>query len=356
MSGGIEVRMSLKKVAVIGHFGGGKNFLDGQTVKTKILATELERRYSADEVLRIDTYGGKKTLFTIPFKIWRALRHCENVIILPAHNGLRVIAPLLAFENLLFKRRLHYSVIGGWLAGHLKKRKIVARSLRRFHGIYVETSTMKNALVGMGYSNVKVVPNCKELYILSDDEIISPTDEPYKLCTFSRVMREKGIGDAVDAVRAVNKRYGRVVFTLDIYGQVDAGQVEWFDSLKQSFPDYVRYGGLVPFDKSVEVLREYFALLFPTRFFTEGIPGTIIDAYAAALPVISARWESFSDMVEDGVTGIGYELGNYDALEATLAEIAETPELINKLRKSCAHRAEDYLPRNAVSILADELM
>jgi hypothetical protein len=57
------------------------------------------------------------------------------------------------------------------------------------------------------------------------------------------------------------------------------------------------------------VLKDYFALLFPTHFYTEGIPGTVIDAYAAGIPVISAKWESYSDVIDEGVTGIGYKDG-----------------------------------------------
>jgi glycosyltransferase involved in cell wall biosynthesis len=106
-------------------------------------------------------------------------------------------------------------------------------------------------------------------------------------------MKKKGIEDAVDAVRFVNRRYGKTAFSLDIYGPVDPEENEWFENLKQNFPSEIRYCGCVDANKSVDVVKDYFALLFPTRFFTEGIPGTIIDAYAAGVPVISAKWESF---------------------------------------------------------------
>ena len=44
----------MKKVAIVGHFAFGKEFLDGQTVKTKILAQELERVYGTKNVKKID--------------------------------------------------------------------------------------------------------------------------------------------------------------------------------------------------------------------------------------------------------------------------------------------------------------
>ena len=285
----------MKKVAIIGHFALGLEFFDGQTVKTKVLSSELERQIGGDKVSKIDTHGGFKTLIKAPFQALSALKKSKNVIILPAHNGIRVFGRLLPLFGRFFKnRKIHYVVIGGWLPAFLKKNKSLAKSLKKFDGIYVETNTMKTALEAQGFENVIIMPNCKALTALNEDKLVYPLGEPYKLCTFSRVTKEKGIEDAVAAIKAVNEKMGRTVYTLDIYGQVDESQTLWFDELQKVFPSYVRYGGLVPFDKSVEVLKDYFALLFPTRFYTEGIPGTIIDAYAAGVPVISARWESFS--------------------------------------------------------------
>lgn len=79
-------------------------------------------------------------------------------------------------------------------------------------------------------------------------------------------MQEKGIADAVKTVIEVNQSLGRTIFSLDIYGQVDENQTDLFEKLRKIFPYYIRYGGLIPFDRSVETLKEYFALLFPTYY------------------------------------------------------------------------------------------
>lgn len=244
------------RVAVIGHFAFGKECLDGQTVKTRIVTDELGKQLGNENVLKIDTHGGKITLLKAPFQALKALKKCKNVVILPAHNGLRVYAPLLTFFRKFFKKRkLHYVVIGGWLPEFLQKRKRLAKKLKSFDGIFVETNTMQNALEKQGFTNIVVMPNCKDLKILKPEELVYPTGEPYKLCTFSRVMKEKGIEDAVNAVKEVNEEAGRTIYTLDIFGQVDAAQVQWFEDLKTTFPDYVNYRGVVDYDKSVDVLK-----------------------------------------------------------------------------------------------------
>lgn len=345
------------KIGVFGHFGEGKRLLNGQTIKTKIVTEELQNQLGKDQVLKFDTHGGWKTLLKAPLQVFLALKKSKNILIFPAHNGLRVYAPLLAAQRRLFKnRKIHYVVIGGWLPRFLSKRKRLAKILKRFDGIYVETSTMKTALEEQGFTNVYVMPNCKELTVLSETELVYPSGVPYKLCTFSRVMREKGIEDAVNAVVAINEEYGYPVFSLDIYGQIDTEQVEWFNHLQNEFPDYIRYGGLIPFDKSVEVLKEYFALLFPSHFYTEGIPGTIIDAYAAGIPVVSVKWESYSDVVDEGVTGLGYDFDSEERFEEILHNVAHNPQVLLDMKKNCICKAKDYIPKMAIQIMIKNIL
>ena len=240
----------VKKICVVGHFAFGKTMLNGQTVKTKILSDELDRIYGSENVGKIDTHGNKLKMAWAVLKAMFGMFCYKNIIILPAHNGVRVFVPVLSAFKRISKCKLHYAVVGGWLADYIKDKDKVKKGLFKFDGVYVETTAMKNALNEMGYNNIFIMPNCKNLNILKEDEIIYNTEKPYKLCTFSRVVKEKGIEDAVNAIKTVNEKYGETVYTLDIYGQVDADQTEWFENLKASFPEYVKYGGLVPFDKS----------------------------------------------------------------------------------------------------------
>lgn len=343
------------KVGVLGHFGGGANLLNGQTVKTKIITEELQNQLGQEQVMKIDTHGGWKTLLKAPFQVFRVLKNSTNVLIFPAHNGLRVYAPLLSFIKCFFKkRRIHYIVIGGWLPQFLTKRKSLSRILKKFDGIYVETNTMKSALKAQGFENVYVMPNCKKLTVLSENELVYPSGVPYKLCTFSRVMKEKGIETAVSIIKKVNDRLGYIAYSLDIYGQVDTAQTEWFENLKNQFTNYIRYCGCVDSDQSVEVLQQYFALLFPTHFYTEGIPGTIIDAYAAGIPVISAKWESFSDVVDEGITGFGYDFDDADQLERILLEVAQKPNALLSMKENCIRKAKDYIPESTIQIMTEK--
>lgn len=338
----------MKKICVIGAFRLISGPRGGQEIKTCVIADELEKIYG--KVCRIDTVGFINHIL-LPVRLIYALFWYTNVIILPAHNGLIIEANILRYLNLLFNRRLFYVVIGGWLHEILPHHKITAKSLKHFFGIYVETSTMKNELNKLGYTNVIIFPNLKPYSILPQKEQYNLPIKPYKLCTFSRVSEMKGIETAVSLINKINMGLSKPVYTLDIYGPLEKSDIPWIEKLKTNFSEFITYKGVAPFDKSTSILSNYFALLFPTKFYTEGIPGTIMDAYAAGLPVISSKWKSFSDVIDESVTGYGYEFNNTDELERLLIDIANSPEKIISLKNNCLKKAEIYLPKNVLPLL-----
>lgn len=344
----------MKRVCIIGHFGHGENLLNGQTVKTKIVTKEIVKELGKKEVSCIDTHGGVKALISAFRHALIALKYHKNIIIMPAENGLRIFAPLLVLLNLLFHRKLHYVVIGGWLPEFLKKRKKLTKALMSFDGIYVETNTMGKALEAQGFNDVYVIPNFKDLNILKESELVYHHTEPYRLCTFSRVMKEKGIEDAVNAVKTVNEHFGRIVYTLDIYGQVDSAQTEWFNELKSTFPLYIKYGEFVPFDKSVEVLKNYFALLFPTYYEGEGFAGTLLDAMAAGVPVIASDWRYNPEIVNEK-TGYVYPVHDNHAFVTTLISVGNNSDLLLSKKSDCLKEAEKYRAENVIQCLTSKL-
>lgn len=343
----------MKKVCIIGCFADSLDLLNGQTVKTKIVYEEMKKNFGYDEVMRIDTYGGIKTLIKVPTIVFNALKNSQNIIILPAENGLRIIAPLLIIFNKVFKRKIYYDVIGGWLPDFVRKKKWLSRFLKKINTIFVETSSMKEQLECQGYGNVEVIPNCKMLDILDVKNIKQTGLKPYKLCTFSRVMKEKGVEDAVQAVCEINSMFDGIFAELDIYGQIEESQKEWFEQLQTLAPKYIRYKGIVPFDQSTKVLKRYDALLFPTYYEGEGFAGTIIDAFAAGLPIIASDWKYNSEIINSGMTGVIVKAHSVNDLKNAIISIDSDLEKWNSIRINCISKAQRYLPANAMKKLID---
>lgn len=340
------------KVGIIGRFAFGKELLNGQTIKTRILTETIQSSLPEENMSLVDTYGGVKAFFRLPFQCIGAVFKCKNLVILPAYKGLRIIAPFLTLLNIVFHRKLHYVVIGGWLNNLLEGKYFLTWCLKQFDWIYVETSSMKKKLEEQGFKNVVQMPNFKQLPVLEEVELPICNGQEFRLCIFSRVMKEKGIEIAVDAINTINKKMGKTVFSLDIYGQIDIYQTQWFDDLCSTFPCNIRYCGEVAYDKSVETLKYYDVLLFPTQYYTEGIPGTIIDAYAAGLPVIASIWENYSDIIDEG-TGIGYPFNDPRGLESSLMNLAMNPEALPLMKRNCLKKAQQYSAKNVIGILLE---
>ncbi len=332
------------KVGILGHFGIGENLLNGQTVKTKMLVDGL-KKHANIEVVKIDSHNWVKRPLTLHWNIKKAFRECDIIIMLPAQNGVRIFAPILIHFKKKYCKKVFYDVIGGWLPDFLENKKNLAETLKCFDGIWVETNTMRKKLLNQGFNNITVVPNFKELQPLTESELVYPVGIPYRLCTFSRVMKKKGIETAMDVITNVNEQLGYTAYSLDIYGQIENGHEEWFDELMKRFSSNVRYCGAVDAAESIGILQDYFALLFPTHFFTEGVPGTILDAYSAGIPVISAKWESFADVVDEGKTGIGYEFDDRQDFENKLLQVAETPKILLDMKSNCIEKAKEYSPQ-----------
>lgn len=340
----------MKKVAVLGHFAFGLNYLDGQTVKTKIVTSELEKQLGANQVSRIDTHGGAKIIPKVIMQLVGAFRNNANIVILPAKNGIKFFVPMCVFLKKIFHRKLHYVVIGGWLSELLEKNDRIKKDLNEFNCIYVETNEMKTKLNTIGLQNVVVMPNFKRLQLLREEELAIPTAEPHKLCTFSRVVKEKGIEDAVKAVRQLNEEKGYTAYTLDIFGQIDPNQGEWFQNLQSQFPEYITYKGLVEFDKSVEVIKDYYLLLFPTYYEGEGFAGTLLDAMAAGVPIVASDWKYNREIINAN-NGLLFETHNVNDMVSKIKSIKD----IGQLKKSCLIEAQKYQPQNVIQILLNRL-
>ena len=346
----------MKKAVVLGHFAFGMNKSNGQTVKTQNIANELRRHIGEENVGLEDTVGGLRFLLKLPFVLFKLLWNYSNIIILPAYKGVLTIIPALTFLNIFFHRRIHYVVIGGWLPTYMKKHPLLRFSCKHIYMIYVETLYMKTALNAMGFQNVKVMPNFKQIDILREDELTTAIPATLKVCTFSRVMKEKGIEDAVKAVVECNKRLGEKKYVLDIYGMIEAGQEQWFKDLMQcQQPEEINYKGVANPSESSTILKAYFAMLFPTLFPTEGFPGTVIDAFSAGLPTIASDCTSIKELLIEGETGFIYPMHSVPALTDILFRIANHPETTISMRKKCLQAASRYKPENVIPLLTSEL-
>ncbi len=344
-----------RKIGMVGYFATGKTKAGGQEAKTCAIADELIAAYGKEQVLTIDTVDWRKHPLRLFFGLLKIGLTCRNVIMLPAQKSLPIFASILTKLKRITKFKLHYAVVGGWLPERTKNDERLTKRLKKVDVIYAEASMMKETLEGQGFDNVVVMANFKDLRILDEKDLVYPEGTPLRLVTFSRITKEKGIGDAVSVVRRVNDKLGRVALTLDIYGNIMEPDQEWFETLKKSLPGYITYKGIAEPPTSVDVLKDYYALLFPTYYPGEGFAGTLLDAFASGIPVIASDWRYNKEIVNKRV-GILYPSRDNDALEAILLGLAKSPTRLLGMKKACLEEAKRYEAKEAIKVLMDRLI
>ncbi|MGZ8594595.1 MAG: glycosyltransferase family 4 protein [Actinomycetota bacterium] len=94
--------------------------------------------------------------------------------------------------------------------------------------------------------------------------------------------------------------------------------------LRAVAPPNVEFRGRVGGDEVVRLLADARALLVPSLWY-EGTPRSIVEAYAAGVPVIASRVGSLPEVVEDGRTGMLVEVGDHDGWVRAVEALAEDP-------------------------------
>lgn len=345
----------VKTLGIVGRIAAGTKLCDGQTIKTRVLRDELRVKYPEAEINIVDVYNYKKRLFTIIWELIDCLKNSQIVIVLLSRNGRRFIFPLISFFNLFFHKPLIHDVIGGGSVELIQKYPRLKKYYLKFEDNWVESVGLKNALGEIGIHNVTYIPNFKRLNAIQESELKPYAEEVFRFCTFSRVNEEKGIGRAVEAISAINAKAGRYVAVLDIYGPIEDGyekQLENFIALSNGCVDYK---GVADSNQSVEILKNYYCLLFPTTFYGEGFPGTLIDAMSAGIPVIATDWHMNGDIIKHGTTGFVYPCEHHEKLEELIAYSMEHRQKINAMKSDCIRESKKYSPDEVVRIIDEKI-
>lgn len=336
--------VSLKyKIGIWGQFGSGK-VADGQAVRTNVITAELKARYGVEAIGVANTNSWTKRPFAFLRESVSLIRDSSIVAILPADKGFMVFAPMLTLMNKVWKRHLIYIVIGGFLPALLEKKPQYISVVKKFDALFVQTENLKKDLEKFGIDNISILSNLKRLNTRKLEDVQICEESSLKLCVFSRIIKEKGIEDAIEAVRLANERLGDRRLTLDLFGMVPASYADRLEDLLSQNSDFVSYKGVVDYDKTVETLKDYFAMLFPTYYYGEGFPGNIVDAFNTGLPVIATDWLYNSDFIEHGKNGLIVSPKNPVDLSEAIIRLYEDRNLAYAMAQNNIIASANYQP------------
>ena len=344
----------MEKIAIIGHFGGKKEFNDGQTVKTLTLYRALKST-KLFGIYKIDTYYNKTNKIKLLYKTIIGLLTCKKIIILLSQNVMKLYFHLLYWSKKILGTQVYHDVLGGKLDVLLKRHNNWSKYISSFVVNWVELPSLYNILHKQGIKNVQLLPNFKNLQILkNENKKINSNMLFWKICTFSRVCEEKGITHAIETLAKIKEQYVNFNFKLDIWGPIEEKYKTTFDSLLQS-NSFTEYKGVVHFNNSVEVLSQYDILLFPTHWHGEGFPGTLIDAFAAGLPSIATDWNGNKEIISHKKTGILYPWQDILTLQDGILWAFNNSQKWQQMQFNCLNEAKKYTVSACLPMILEKL-
>lgn len=156
-----------------------------------------------------------------------------------------------------------------------------------------------------------------------------------------RIMKEKGSDELLYTARQIKKEYPEASFELVGYYEDDykevVEQLEKENILK-----------LTSYQKDVHPFyKKASAVIMPS--YHEGMSNVILEASATGRPVIASNIPGCKEGFEDGITGIGFEARNKEALLAALKEfLKKSYEDRAAMGKAARVKMENEFDRNKV--------
>lgn len=337
--------MKDKNILVIGYFGSVDNQVDGQTIRTKSIYSLLKERANS-KVSYFDTQT-LKTSKTNYIKLLKLILNSNIIFNIGAQRNLKIFFPILYTITLITRADLNYIAIGGWLHEYLEDKRLHKFMLKRVKNLFVQTDNLCQNLRVAGFQNVHLLNNFRLVdfpEIKLDDKITNIQ----KLVFMARVHPLKGV-DTIFKIDQEIRRLNLKNISIDIYGPI-AQEYKglFFERLKKS---NVKYLGSVEPVKVYHTLTKYDLLLFPTQYYTEGFPGSILDAYISGIPVIATEWLNAHEFIVADQTGYIVEFNNEEAFIDKVISIIKTPIKPKQIKENILNKRNEYSANYAWDVL-----
>lgn len=134
-----------------------------------------------------------------------------------------------------------------------------------------------------------------------------PENDTIEFAFISRIMKEKGIDQYLEAAEYIRKKYSNTVF--HVCGFCEQAYEDKLQELTDK--GIIVYHGMVRDVKTI--LRKVHCTVHPT-YYPEGISNVLLESSACARPVITTNRSGCREVVEDGKTGFICEQKNSNDL------------------------------------------
>lgn len=255
------------------------------------------------------------------------VRHIDQVLIFGPDQFLMSMASLCVHIAKLANKPCYLRPFGGSLDRYYVGLRPVLRgifgsALRRADGLIVETELLHKYFTQLVGNKVHYVPGYRPLTTLEQPQMggAGQAPKPLRAVFLGHIREEKGVFVLLESLRRLSA-HGNAAVQCDLYGPIYAGaSLRFQQELAQT--SNAAYRGVVEPEAVIPMLRQYDALVFPTHYPGEGHPGVVIEAMMAGVPVVTTRFRSIPEIVQDQVNGLLVEPGNAHLLSDAMHHLA----------------------------------
>lgn len=167
-------------------------------------------------------------------------------------------------------------------------------------------------------------------------------DDKIRFLFISRIMKEKGIEQYMEAAKVITKKYDNVEFHV-----LGACENEYKEKLQELLKENIliyhnRQDDIIPF------LKEASCLIHPS-YYPEGMSNVLLEASASGRPVITTNRSGCREIVDDGKTGYIIEIKNTEQLIEKIEQFIKLPyEQKVQMGLNARKKVEKEFDRNIV--------
>ncbi len=339
-----------QRILVLGYFGYKDNLLDGQIIKTRNIFELLQLKSEVYKKIEIfDTHLLKYSNFFFLNMLWKILI-CNKLVYLPAQNNLKYLFPIIYLLCWLKRCEILYIVVGGWLGEFIKSKRLHRVLLSNIRVILPESDYMRISLITQyGFKNVITFPNFR---IHSYIPTLVQNRDQFRIVFMARINKMKGLDYIFNLAEYFSTlSLATRPFSIDFYGPIESADESYFFEQIAKHKQ-INYRGILQPEDIYKTLNIYDVMVLPTRFFTEGFPGTVLDAYIAGIPVIATRWKHAADFIIQDKTGIiiPFENSQKDFNDAVF-KLYNDAGLLKQMKHNAYLQSQQYSSKVAWEIL-----
>ncbi|HFI0557906.1 TPA: glycosyltransferase family 4 protein, partial [Streptococcus suis] len=198
------------------------------------------------------------------------------------------------------------------------------------------------------FINHKIIKNSYSLIpgsgvnLIRFSEKTYPNDSIIRFSFISRVMKEKGIEQYLEAAEYITNKYSNTEF--NIYGFCEQAYEEILKNLQAE--GTIRYHGMI---KDIAGVLETTNCLIHPSYYPEGISNVLLEASAVGRPIITTDRPGCKEVIDDGVNGFLIQQKNStDLIEKIENFLKLSTEEMSKLGQNARIKVEKEFDRQIV--------